>query len=68
MGNFVENSKQNLYGYARVSTKEQNTDRQVQALKEFGIEEENIFEDKKSGKDFNREEYQLLKRILKRNS
>ena len=46
MGNFVENSKQNLYGYARVSTKEQNTDRQVQALKEFGIEEENIFEDK----------------------
>ena len=66
MGNFVENSKQNLYGYARVSTKEQNTDRQVQALKEFGIEEENIFEDKKSGKDFNREEYQLLKKILKR--
>ena len=66
MGNFVESSKQNLYGYARVSTKEQNTDRQVQALKEFGIEEENIFEDKKSGKDFNREEYQLLKRILKR--
>lgn len=66
MGNFVETSKQNLYGYARVSTKEQNTDRQVQALKEFGIEEENIFEDKKSGKDFNREEYQLLKRILKR--
>lgn len=66
MGNFVESSKQNLYGYARVSTKEQNTDRQVQALKEFGIEEENIFEDKKSGKDFNREEYQLLKKILKR--
>lgn len=66
MGNFVENSKQNLYGYARVSTKEQNTDRQIQALKEFGIEEENIFEDRKSGKDFNREEYQLLKRILKR--
>ncbi len=66
MGKFVESSKQNLYGYARVSTKEQNTDRQIQALKEFGIEEENIFEDKKSGKDFNREEYQLLKRILKR--
>ena len=66
MGNFVESSKQNLYGYARVSTKEQNTDRQIQALKEFGIEEENIFEDKKSGKDFKREEYQLLKRILKR--
>ena len=66
MEKFVEGSKQNLYGYARVSTKEQNTDRQIQALKEFGIEEENIFEDKKSGKDFKREEYQLLKRILKR--
>ena len=66
MEKFVESSKQNLYGYARVSTKEQNTDRQVQELKKFGIEKENIFEDKKSGKDFNREEYQLLKRILKR--
>lgn len=66
MEKFVENSNQNLYGYARVSTKEQNTDRQVQSLKDFGIEEENIFVDKKSGKDFNREEYQLLKRIMKR--
>jgi len=66
MEKFVENSKQNLYGYARVSTKEQNIDRQVQALREFGIKEEDIFVDKKSGKDFNREEYQLLKRILKR--
>ena len=66
MEKFVENSKQNLYGYARVSTKEQKTDRQVQALREFGIKEEDIFVDKKSGKDFNREEYQLLKRILKR--
>ena len=66
MEKFVESSKQNLYGYARVSTKEQKTDRQEQALREFGIKEEEIFVDKKSGKDFNREEYQLLKRILKR--
>lgn len=66
MEKFVEGSKQNLYGYARVSTKEQNTDRQIQALREFGIKEEDIFVDKKSGKDFNRGEYQLLKRILKR--
>lgn len=65
----MENSKQiqsNLYGYARVSTKEQNEDRQTQALTEFGITEDNIFIDKKSGKDFEREEYQLLKKILKR--
>lgn len=65
----MENSKQiqsNLYGYARVSTKEQNEDRQTQALTEFGITEDNVFIDKKSGKDFEREEYQLLKRILKR--
>lgn len=68
MENFVANIKENenVYGYARVSTKEQNTDRQIQALKEYGIEEENIFTDKRSGKDFEREEYQLLKRILKR--
>ncbi len=65
----MENSQQiqsNLYGYARVSTKEQNEDRQTQALTEFGITEDNIFIDKKSGKDFEREEYQLLKKILKR--
>lgn len=60
--------KQNLYGYARVSTQKQNLDRQIQALKEYGIVEENIFLDKKTGKDFNREEYQLLKQILKRTS
>lgn len=64
----MENSKQiqNVYGYARVSTKEQNEGRQIEAFKNFGITEGNIFIDKKSGKDFNREEYQLLKQILKR--
>lgn len=56
----------NIYGYARVSTKEQNLDRQVEALKEYGVEKDNIFCDKKSGKDFDREEYILLKRFLKR--
>lgn len=58
--------KVNLYGYARVSTQKQNLDRQLEALKEYGILKENIFVDKKTGKDFNREEYQLLKQILKR--
>ena len=62
----VENEKANIYGYARVSTAEQKEDRQVEALKEYGVKEDNIFIDKKSGKDFEREEYQLLKKIMKR--
>lgn len=66
MEKFVANVKANMYGYARVSTKHQKEDRQIQALKDFGIDEENIFVDKKSGKDFEREEYQLLKQIMKR--
>lgn len=66
MEKFVANVKANMYGYARVSTQHQKEDRQIQALKDFGIEEENIFVDKKSGKDFEREEYQLLKKIMKR--
>ena len=56
----------NLYGYARVSTQKQNLERQIEALTKFGITKENLFIDKKSGKDFNREDYQLLKQILKR--
>jgi len=56
----------NLYGYGRISAKDQNEARQVQAFLEYGIKEENIFIDKKSGKDFDREQYQLLKQILKR--
>lgn len=59
-------SKINYYGYARVSTTHQKEYRQLEALLNFNVPPENIFVDKKSGKDFNREEYQLLKRILKR--
>ncbi len=52
------------YGYIRVSTREQNEDRQLIALKEYNISEKNIFMDKQSGKDFNRKQYKrLLKRI-----
>ena len=58
--------KVNLYGYARVSTQKQNLDRQLEALRQYGVAEENIFVDKASGKNFNREDYQLLKQILKR--
>lgn len=49
-----------LYGYARVSSKDQNLDRQIIALKEAEVKEENIFSDKWSGKDFNRPSYQEL--------
>ena len=53
------------YGYIRVSTKEQNEQRQLIALSEFGIEESHIFMDKQSGKDFARPNYQKLIRKLK---
>jgi DNA invertase Pin-like site-specific DNA recombinase len=57
-----------IYGYARVSSKEQSEERQIKALEEFGINDRDIFVDKQSGKDFdNREQYQILKRILREN-
>lgn len=53
-----------IYGYARVSSQEQNTDRQIIALKEMGVPEEQIFVDKLSGKDFQRPQYKkLLKKL-----
>jgi|SRR5574344_2022060 DNA invertase Pin-like site-specific DNA recombinase len=59
------NSK--VFGYARVSSKEQNEDRQLNAFKEFNIDERDIYIDKQSGKDFNRESYNVLKHILREN-
>ena len=56
-----------IYGYMRVSTKAQNLNRQEDALLEFGVEKDNIFADKESGKNFDREKYQEMKSILKRN-
>ena len=53
------------YGYARVSTKEQNEERQLIALTGFGIVETAIFVDKQSGKDFERTQYRRLMRKLK---
>ena len=55
----------NIYGYIRVSTREQNEDRQLIALREMSIPEQNIFMDKQSGKDFNRPQYKKLVRKLK---
>lgn len=57
--------KNNVYGYVRVSTKEQNEERQVIAMQEFGIDEQNVFVEKQSGKDFNRPKYKRLLRKLK---
>lgn len=54
-----------LYGYARVSSKDQNLDRQITALLDAGVIERNIFKEKKSGKNFKREEYQNLLNTLK---
>ena len=54
------------YGYARVSTKEQNLDRQMIALQAQGIEERNIIVDKESGKDLDRKGYQSLKNTMLR--
>ena len=45
------------YGYIRVSSKEQNTDRQLDALTERGVKESHLFIDKMSGKDFHRPQY-----------
>ena len=53
------------YGYIRVSTREQNEDRQLIALREMSIPEQNIFMDKQSGKDFNRPQYKKLVKKLK---
>ena len=57
---------ENLYGYIRVSTKEQNEDRQLLALKELAIQEKNLFIDKQSGKDFERPQYRKMVRKLKK--
>ena len=49
-----------MYGYARVSTKEQNLERQLDQLRKYISEERNIFRDKESGKDFNRKGWNAL--------
>lgn len=53
------------FGYIRVSSKDQNEGRQLEAMKQVGIDERDIFIDKQSGKDFNRQKYQLVKMMLR---
>lgn len=52
-------------GYARVSTKEQNLGRQIEKFKELGIEDRYIFTDKITGATFEREQYQIMKKMLR---
>ncbi|MGL4731536.1 MAG: recombinase family protein [Clostridium sp.] len=54
-----------IFGYCRVSSTSQNLSRQIEKLKEQGIDMRDIFCDEKSGKDFNREQYQLLKKMVR---
>ena len=56
-----------IYGYIRVSSRDQNEERQVIAMREFGIAEKNLVIDKQSGKDFARPGYRRLLRKLKPN-
>lgn len=56
-----------LYGYVRVSTQEQNEDRQLISMNEVGIKAQNIFMDKQSGKDFERDSYRRLVRKMREN-
>lgn len=54
-----------IYGYIRVSTKEQNEDRQRIAMRQYGVPEKNVYVDKQSGKDFDRPGYRRLVKTLK---
>lgn len=60
------NIEKKIYGFFRVSTREQNEDRRLIALREIGVPEKNIYLDKQSGKDFNRPQYKKLLRKLKK--
>lgn len=62
----MRRENQAVYGYIRVSTKEQNEERQVIALRENGVTDNHIFMDKQSGKDFNRPQYQIMVQRMKR--
>ena len=57
----------NVYGYVRVSSKDQCTDRQLLALQDAKVPPQNIFVDRQSGKDFNRPQYQKLLKKLREN-
>ena len=57
---------ENIYGYIRVSSRDQNEDRQLIAFREINVPEKNIYMDKQSGKDFDRPQYKKLVKKLKK--
>ena len=56
----------NIYGYIRVSSKDQNEDRQVLALRGMSVPEKNLYADRQSGKDFERPQYKRMLRKMKK--
>ena len=56
----------NIYGYVRVSTKDQNEERQILTMKKLGVPERNIIVEKESGKDFDRKKYKRLIEKMKK--
>lgn len=60
----IRECKGTVYGYVRVSTDHQDYTRQIEALRRLGVKERNIFKDKKSGKDFNRDEFRKLMQVI----
>ena len=65
-GSRREGGNINTYGYIRVSTREQNEDRQLLAMRELSIPQKNLYMDKQSGKDFERPQYKKLVRRMKK--
>lgn len=55
----------NVYGYVRVSSVDQNEERQIIKVREKGVRDENIYIDRQSGKDFERKEYKKLVKKIK---
>lgn len=57
--------EQRKFGYGRVSSKEQNEARQIDSLQSIGVNQRDLYVDKASGKDFDREQYQIMKRAMR---
>ena len=52
--------RQKIFGYVRISSADQNEDRQIKAMRQMGVQENHIYVDKQSGKDFKRPQYAKL--------
>ena len=65
VGSFIEHKICSVFGYVRVSSVDQNEDRQIIAMRNVGVPEQNIFTDKQSGKNFDRPSYQKMVNVLR---